>query len=270
MDNKVQYSKQVGSTFLWSFMALVLLGGAWVFTGCSKSSSGDTGTAAPTNCPSGYVATPSGCIASSGSTPIVSRLSSTIGFYAQTNNAYVLSSTINQSTFSVNSNYKNLLRDAMGVCDRNHIDWGATDCSAWLNGLQDLVIQFSTLGASTATATFRSYPYQSAYYNYYLSTVSPKEFLLGLIGFPVGNNTGIFNPMVLEMKVWPTNDSKGFALWGQLPSWSYAWNKMIKITVNEGKIENSILNFTLSMEETQIGSGTFVRCVTDGCGVPTY
>jgi hypothetical protein len=249
------------------FVYTLLLAISLVLSACGGGGSGSSGTSAPTVCPAGYTPSNGGCLPINGYTPLVPRSSLSTAFYAQTKHQYLTLGYANTSTYSPNNNFKQLLQKAMGVCDRNNKDYGMNDCNAWLNGLNDLVIEFPNSAASTAKVVFRSYPYQSPYYSYGFSLPSLKEFFLGLAGFYVGNLAGFYNPMILDMAVWPVNDSKGFQLQGPAPDISEAWNKLIVIRVDTGKIEDTTFNFKLLIDETQIASGKFVRCVTASCGI---
>src|SRR5690606_8883161 len=53
--------------------------------------------------------------------------------------------------------------------------------------------------------------------SYWYSLPSFKQMILGLFGFNTFNNSNIYNPMVLNMTVWPINDSRGFELRGYAP-----------------------------------------------------
>ncbi len=169
---------------------------------------------------------------------------------------------------NIESGFTKMAKDAMGVCDRNEYNGGLADCQAWANGFNDVVFLLDNANSSKANLIFRSYPIsQSQNSYYYYSLPSPKTFFLNLMGFPVGNTQGVYAPMVLEMPIFPWNNSQGFKAQNYGPSGSKAYGVLIEFEVAQGKIENQFLNFAVKFNGEPAMSGRMNRCSTATCGL---
>jgi hypothetical protein len=193
-----------------------------------------------------------------------------IGFYAQTSNfgSYVQGFT-SASSLNLTSGWKTMLKDAMGVCDRDQSNGGLAGCNDWMNGMHDLVIIMDSSTASTVRVTVRSYPVPTnPYYSYSYSLPSATDFFYGLLGFPImGNPSGFFNPMILTASIWPVNNSQGFEVRSLGPQQSYGWNKYLQLQIANGKVEDQSFQYQLFWNAQLAASGTMIRCQTQTCGL---
>lgn len=193
-----------------------------------------------------------------------------IGFYAQTTNMNPYGYTNVSGTMNVQSGWRNMLKEAMGVCDREYSTGGYANCNSWMNGWHDLVIIMDGSQASGVSITVRSMPFISNYYNYYYQFPKFEDAILGFLGFPVGSNPqGFYNPMILNGSIWPVNNSQGFEIRSNGPSYSQGYNKLLQLQVEQGKIEDGSFNFKLYYNGINglAASGTMVRCQTQNCGL---
>ena len=250
--------------YSWIFIAIA---GALAFTACNKSSS-----SAPVTCPYGTVYNGATCIQGNlypGGIPPGTR----IGFYAQTSNFPMLNA---GSVLSQGSGMTALLRDFMGVCDRQSqvggSNGGLSACGAWTQGYHDMVLIFDGSSANQAKLVIRSYPYVDPMYQYQYSLPSLDQFFAGLLGFSAGNVSGVYDPLVLTMTVWPINGNQGFELRANGPTGSYGWGRLMQFQVRNGKIEDPAVNYTLyvdagNQQMLPAATGTMVRCQTQNCGI---
>jgi hypothetical protein len=199
-----------------------------------------------------------------------------IGYYSQTPN-FVIPGYLSdaRSRIQLGANFSAILRDAMGVCDREYISAGLASCSDWIGaGAHDLVI-FTNGGPNTNSMRLimRSTPSNGFSFGggrawYSLSLPDLETAILGFLGFPVvGNPQGIFNPMVLETTLWPINNSQGIELRAYGPRGSVAWNKLFQIQIDQGKLGDEAMNFKLFFDGKAAASGSMIRCQSQHCGL---
>jgi hypothetical protein len=262
------------SKILWLFMGLAVASG---MIACSKSS---TSGPAPASCPPGYVVGPDGasCVVIA-VTPGGIPGGTKIGFFAQTSNMNQLFPNGTSSVFQPGAGYINILRDAMGVCDRQKVfggtNAGLAGCQAWIAGYHDIVIQMDGSSANQVKMVIRASPNVNPFYQYSASIPSFSNFIGCLLGFCATNNSGIYNPLVMTMTIWNVNNNQGFELRSVTnggPTGSYAWNKKFQLQVLNGKVEDPTLNFRLLIDDGQQNmaeaiSGTMLRCSTQNCGI---
>jgi hypothetical protein len=132
--------------------------------------------------------------------------------------------------------------------------------------------------ASSVQMVMRAMPdtsCQNPYYcsSYWYSLPSFKQFILGLLGFPAFNNSYIYNPMVLNMTIWPINNSQGFELRGYAPGYDLYYNSgglLFQFQVPQGKLEDLAWNFQVVFNGTVAGTGRMVRCSQPNCGVQGF
>lgn len=248
--------------------ALIGLMLAFALVGCGNSSS-NNGTASPVS-PYGYGYGPTllppcsgvGCV------PYAVPQTTRIGFYAQTANmtGYYLN---NGSTFNIGgAGLKEMLKEAMGVCDRDYANYGFTDCNAWVNGYHDLVFMMDGSTSNQVRLMMRSYPQVNPSFYYGASLPSVSQFFSTMLGFPQYNYQGFFNPMILNATIWPINDSKGFEIRANGPTGSYGYNRLLQLQVTQGKVEDERFSFILYYNAHQVATGTMVRCQSLTCGLP--
>jgi hypothetical protein len=182
----------------------------------------------------------------------------------------------NGTTYTFQSGMLNVLKLAMGVCDRDASDGGLADCHAWLNGYQDIMLFASGDQASTVNLILRAFPsanctnpYYCTYYSY--SLPSFNQFFLGLFGFNTLNMAQMYDPMNLNMTIWPVNNNAGFELRGYAPSgatYHSGLDLLFQFQVAQGKLDDLGWDFTLAYNGTVAATGHMVRCQTQNCGVP--
>lgn len=250
--------------------ALIGLMMALALVGCGKSSS-NNGTASPVS-PYGYGYGPTlipSCIP--GDPLCVQTIppqTTRIGFYAQSANmsGYYLN---NGSTFNVGgSGLKAMLKEAMGVCDRDYANYGLSDCNAWVNGYHDLVFMMDGSTSNQVRVMMRSYPQVSQFGYYTASLPSISQFFSTMLGFPQYNYQGFFNPMILNGTIWPINNSQGFEIRANGPTGSQGYNRLLQLQVTSGKVEDERFTFILHYNGAQVATGTMVRCQSLTCGLP--
>jgi hypothetical protein len=226
-----------------------------VISGCGKSGGGGGQVVNPNPPPSGSVVLPAG---------------SQVGFYAQTSNLIVPGYSNNGSSLSVGPAMSAVLRDAMGVCDREYISGGLAACSTWTSGAFDFVLLADGgAQANTVKLILRAVPgSQLNNYGWYsYSLPSFKQAIACLIGLCWSNPQGIFNPLVLEATIWPINNSQGFEVRAYGPRVSRAWNQLFQLQVAQGKLEDAQWNFALQYAGQQAAQGRAVRCQSQNCGL---
>lgn len=249
------------------FLRYLILGlAAWiaaVLTACAKS-----GSSGPSNPP------PPPCIGNNcgGILPFDQK----VGFYAQTSNLdYYYAN--GGSSYTTQSDFYNVLRYSMGVCDREQTNIGLANCQNWMSGYHDIVLLMDNATASQAKLILRSYPSYNPNAWYYVSLPSLGQFFGSLFGISGGNPAAIYNPMVLNMTVNPINENKGFVLRGYGPQWSGSWNVLMQFVVPEGKVENPAIDFMFvwnnmdaatTFDSSRAASlGRMVRCNLADCGL---
>lgn len=197
-----------------------------------------------------------------------------VGFYAQNPkmDQYYINS---GSTYNLQSAMNKVLKYAMGTCDRNYADYGYAGCQSWMNGFHDIMIFANGSQASTVKMVVRAMPdtrCQSPYMcsGYWASLPSFSQFILGLFGFNTTNQSGVYNPMVLDMTIWPINNSQGFELRGYPPAGAYYQggnNLLFQFQVPNGKLEDAAWDFTLAYNGEVAANGRMIRCTNPSCGI---
>jgi hypothetical protein len=201
--------------------------------------------------------------------PTVLPAGSQIGFYSQTSNLIVPGYWNNGSTLTVGPGMTQVLRDAMGVCDREHVSGGLASCSTWMTGAYDIVLLANGSQSNTVKLIIRAVPGSQlgnfGWYSY--SLPSFRQFIGCMIGLCLSNPQGIFNPLVLEATIWPINNSQGFEVRAYGPTGSRAWNKLFQLQVAQGKLEDAQWNYVLLFNGSQAAQGLSVRCQSQNCGL---
>ena len=198
---------------------------------------------------------------------------SQIGFYAETKpmqNYFQYNGVApGPSIFTAQAGWQTLLRDGMGICDREHASGGTSACTAWAAGFNDVTLLISGNNANQPTLVMRSLLPQSGspYYSYYYSLPSFGQLVAGLFGFSSSNPQGIFDPMSVQTTVYPINDSQGFEVRSYGPAGSVAYNKLIQLRIESGKMEDAQFSFNLLYNGQPAATGTMIRCQTQNCGL---
>lgn len=178
---------------------------------------------------------------------------------------------------SVSSGMRDLMKLAMGVCDRQNSSGGLANCSTWMNGFHDIVVLFDGNLSGQARVIIRSYPYQECTpwncSSYYSSLPSFREFFSSLIlGWPTYNTSPTFNPMIIQGPVSNWNSNQGFKIealgpQGSLLSWNQGTSLPFEIEVETGKIEDFAFPFRLKFQGQLAATGVLRRCNTSNCGI---
>ena len=199
-----------------------------------------------------------------------------VGFYAQNNKMnYLYPGAVGSTLNLQQTGMSNVLKYAMGVCDRNYISGGGAACSTWLNGLHDMMLFANGSQASSVKLVIRSMLDQSCQNSfecgsYWYSLPNFQQMVLGFFGFNTLNNAGVYDPMVLDMTVWPVNNSQGFELRGYAPggaTYQGGNNLLFQFQVANGKLEDPAWDFVLYYNSVSVATGHMLRCQTQNCGV---
>jgi hypothetical protein len=200
-----------------------------------------------------------------------------VAFFAQNSKMDRLYQNIG-SSYTLHSGMYSVLKTAMRTCDRGNSNGGTASCQSWLNGFNDIMIFANGSQASSVQMVIRTMPDTSCQNPYYCSTYwyslpSFKQFILGMFGFNAFNNSNVYNPMVLNMSIWPINNSKGFEMRGNAPGQDLYYNSgglLFQFQVPEGKLEDVAWNFRLIFNGATAASGRMVRCPQPNCGVQGF
>ena len=203
---------------------------------------------------------------------------SKIGFVAQNTLAQEVRPDLG-SFMTVGQGAKTMMKYAMGVCDRENTNMGLANCNSWMNGFHDIMLFADGSQTTSLKMVVRAFPdtrcTQSGCSYYSVTLPSFGQFVRGLFGFPAGNMAGFYNPMVLDMKVWPINNSQGFELRGYGPSgasFGLGKNLLFQFQVANGKLEDASWDFKLFYNgiNNLVYEGRMVRCNTQDCGVQGF
>jgi hypothetical protein len=201
-----------------------------------------------------------------------------VGFVAQNTKAQEVTPDLG-SYMTLGAGAKTMLKYAMGVCDRENTNIGLANCNAWMDGFHDIMLFADGSQTNRVKMVVRAFPDTRCTGNscgYYSATLpSIGEFVRSLFGFPAGNMAGFYNPMVLDMTIWPINNSQGFELQGYGPSGAYfgmGRNLLFQFQVAQGKLEDAAWNFKLYYNGINglVYYGHMVRCNTQNCGVQGF
>lgn len=200
-----------------------------------------------------------------------------IGFYAQNSKMDRLYAN-NGTSYNMGPGMQDVLKYAMRTCDRDHVNSGLTACSAFLNGFNDIMIFANGTQATSVQMVLRTMPdttCQNPYYcsNYWVSLPSFKQVILGLFGFNTFNYSNVYNPMVLNMAIWPINNSKGFELRGYAPGNDLYYNSgglLFQFQVAVGKLDDMAWDYKLIFNGSVAATGRMIRCGLANCGVSGY
>lgn len=224
-----------------------------VLVACGSDKSGNGGTVV--SCPAGASFQNGYCVNGNG----VVMNTGSVGFYSEN---------WHDRNLSTAGGHREFLKNAMGVCDRHHSNGGLADCSTWMAGAFDIVMQAPNPQTNTVQVTFRAKPRVNQNYNYYYSLPSAGQLAGALLGLPVVGNPGaVRNPLQLNMTVSVTNNYQGFEARGYGDFYTTANRSLIQIRVTQGKLEDPAFDYSISYRGQVIITGRFVRCNTADCGL---
>lgn len=170
--------------------------------------------------------------------------------------------------------YREFLKNALGVCDRATYSGGMASCDQWVNGGFDVVLQGQSASSNTLTAIFRVWPQpQNPYYTYTYQAPSFGNFLAGLFGFPVFEQSGaVRNPLIVNLTVSLTNNSQGFEARGYGDLYTTANRSLIQVLSSNSKLTDNTMGIQLAFPSggansvgTVFATGNFIRCQTASC-----
>ncbi|PWU21639.1 MAG: hypothetical protein C5B49_02290 [Bdellovibrio sp.] len=181
------------------------------------------------------------------------------------NYAYDTSGYFRQSTMST-SNYIPVLRDAMGVCDREYYNGGTASCSSWPNAAHIMTLSAPSATTNQVTMNFWSVPRQDDPYFYSYQSPSFQSLLFGFLGVPIPQNPQFYyNPMTLQMNLWPINNSQGFETRTLGPTGSVAQNQLFQFQVTTGHLTDGRLNYVLILNGQTVSQGSMILCQSPNC-----
>ncbi len=173
-------------------------------------------------------------------------------------------------SLQLQSGFRALLKEAMGVCDRNDISGGQAACDSWMAGSAEIAFQMDSATSSGVRLMIKASPSYS-YWNYYYTMPNIGSFLLGwATGINLSNPQGYFDPMVLNATIWPVNNNQGFEIRANGPTYSQAGLKLLQFQVATGKVQDNQFNFQLYYNGSLAASGTMQNCTYNGTNYCTF
>jgi hypothetical protein len=224
---------------------------------CGSNGGGNDGTTntQQIQCAPGSVFQNGYCVGANG----IYQSAGIVGFYSEN---------YRQRNLQLTGNNTEFLRDAMGVCDRNHINGGTADCSAWASGAFDIVMMAPASQSTNLQVTFRAAPRVNPNGSYSYSLPSAGQLAGALLGFPTVNNPSAYLPRLqLNMVVSVTNNYQGFEARGYGDFQTKANRSLIQIQVPQGKLEDPSFAYRIAYRGQIMATGQFIRCGTADCGV---
>lgn len=247
------------------------------FVGCGSENrtNGNVGATATVNgaCPAGYWY--SGGMCTNGTATVSSAFSYNAGYYADNYSGTTRINIVN------NDKMKEFFKYAMGVCDRGSSSYqnlGSADCSYFLSGYTDIILQFPPQMNGNALATIIARPRTNPLVNY--SGQLPS--IWGLFGMALGYTTGVYlpdptyyqgpyrDPLQIQMAVSAINNSAGFLAQGYGDPYYGAYppeQMVVAIEVASGSSNSTNLNFNFKVKGVTAASGVMTRCQTQNCGI---
>jgi hypothetical protein len=196
----------------------------------------------------------------------------TVGFRSQTQSGYTNNVGYGYQqqagAMQVQSSFVNILRDAMGVCDRNTYSGGMSACSSWLGGQHSVSFGMNSTSSTGVQLTIKSNYVMNPNYNYYYSLPSVQNMALNFLGIPTAQNPqGTYNPLILNGNIWPVNNSQGFEIRAYGPTGSFAYNKLFQLQVPTGKVQDGSVQYILFFNGAQAASGSMTNCGSSSCAM---
>ncbi len=247
------------STLIWAFVSAMA---ALAIVACGKSG-GSSSNPAPA---------PVAPLISPGLPP-----GQKIGFFAQNSRMdYYFNN--GGSSFTLQSGMNNVLKYAMRVCDRGAYNGGSATCQAFLSGFNDIMLFADGSQVSKVKLVIRSKPdttctNPSFCSTYWYSLPSFQQVILGYLGLNTFNNSYVYDPLIMDMTIWPVNNSQGFELRGYAPGndlYYGSGNLLFQFQVPNGKLEDAAWDYQLVFNGEVAASGRMVRCQTETCGMQAF
>lgn len=193
---------------------------------------------------------PYGCVPQENLAP--DAIEGKVSFIMEHNNPY--GQEIGQMSLTGAEDYKYFIRKALQTCDRDQWNYGTSNCDAWIQGYQSVMISFDGATDNQATVQISSYPINTGFN--FQASLWPQTFGMA------------FNPLILGMHVHNWNADKGFELRSNGSNFNEAYGSLIQIQVREGKLTTSqtYLDVEMLFEGRVIARGRMQRCHSLGCG----
>lgn len=251
-----------------SLISTLLIG--LLFAGCDPGNrtNGSVGAIATTNgaCPVGSWYSNGQCYNGTGTTNSAFNFGN--GHYADNYSGTTRLKIVNATKMT------EFYKLGMGVCDRAHKNIGQANCSYYLSGYTDIILQFPTQTNDVALLTVIARPRTSSV-NY--SGQIPSGW--GLLGIALGYTTGHFlpdpsyyqgayrNPLQIQMAVSPINNSTGFSAQGYGDAWTGLNQTLVTIEVANGNKNSVNLNYAFKIGGVTAAQGTMTQCRVVNCGL---
>ena len=233
--------------------------------GCNNKNNG--GTPPPPACPLGQVATPVGCTYPNNVVPPINYIAPNgkIQYFASKSDFMAPTDTLTPT-----DNYKNFLRDALGVCDRCTTSAGQASCNSWVSGFNMMMVSLSGISTTGHQIAFYSTPaMQQGYFQFSWQFPKIEDFFLSMFTgiAPPSCNPGQYSPYwATEVALEPK--STGFGLYVDHGPYLSRWNLYkFRVSIPQGKIGDPTLGFQLSVVDkngntADLATGTLTRCLS--------
>lgn len=255
------------------YFILPLIAGLLFLSSCNQGNrtNGKTNAIANTNgagaCATGSWYTGGMCYNGTGSTTSAFNYSN--GFYADNYSGTASISVVNGTKMT------EFFKLGMGICDRAAKNGGMANCTTYLSGYIDFIIQFPPQMNGNALITVIAQPKPSPYGSY--SYQAPSG--MGLLGIALGYVTGYTipdpsyyqgayrNPLQIQAVVSAINSNAGFAAQGYGDAWTGLNQTVVAIEAAAGTINSSSFNYVFKVGGVTAAQGTMKRCQTVNCGL---
>lgn len=168
----------------------------------------------------------------------------------------------NQSSFNVSGQYREVLKNFLGVCDRTGVTLGYPDCSNWIGGFHLVRLAFQSQSSNQPSFTAFSLP-------------SPMTSGFSFnFSFGFDNGSAYLNPFIpTGATINPINTNQGFEIRVQGSGFTTGYNDVLIMRINNGKLGDAYLNVQLivrneNQADNMVGSGTMYICPSNTCGLP--
>ncbi|WP_347357662.1 hypothetical protein [Bdellovibrio sp.] len=221
--------------------SMIAISTALFMVACGKSG-GDSNNNTPT-CANGTIWNGSACILPNGGTGGGNIVTTTVGF-ADGSTRYTIANRDFAGSLRITnrSGYKEFLREALAICDRNsHIwgrDYGLANCDTWTSGT--LFLSF-TIGPNMIPAVvLRAYPPAASYFSYGFSFGIDAA---GMAHNPLYlNNQNTFS-LIPDKE---GNHSQAFEIRANGAADNLSGRYLIQIQAHKGTLANSEIQYDLA------------------------
>ena len=192
-------------------------------------------------------------------------------------NGYYADNYSGTSSFTITNSTKmtEFFKLGMGICDRAAKNGGTANCTTYLSGYIDLIIQFPPQMNGNALITAIAQPKSTPYVNYSYEIPSG----MGLLGIALGYVTGYTipdpsyyqgayrNPLQIQAVVSAINNNTGFAAQGYGDAWTGLNQTVVAVEVASGSTNSSSFNYVFKIGGVEAAKGKMTRCQYQNCGL---